>query len=480
MKKNIIKVSKLFALFAVLLQFGCSKDFYDEPLSGSEYKISKVAISDPLVFNNYKLMQEIQKIKQRQENFCISNRIIHDTINGFYFDDENGLLIEKDNGYKSFTFAIYRDAPSNKLENIVFSLKQDNEYEPFLSKYTLTEQQWQMLDNGQTPQFSANEMDIIPLNSSASAKCGWNLEQHLNVAGTCYIMEWTYTECGGGGDGNTTGGNNNGSSNGTGGSGGIKDNDPSPNSPATGILTSPVGTNPHGGAGGNGNDLTPPNPCEKLKNLFDPAKANIKPNILNDLQPNIAVNPSGEKGVSLSQNSAGEFTNNIIPPVPLPPLFIPTYSDFYSAIHTHPLDTSPMFSWSDVVVLNSLNNHAAPHNQGLASFLLVCQDDNDDFQTYAIVFDPDSLNNTIDQFMNNPENIGCTVKEIAGMMDKKLGEEYDKEYNSPNPNYERSFLKFMSSSNVSLYKANSTLTNWSKLTLSNNSATARVISKNCN
>jgi hypothetical protein len=32
MKKNIPKILKLFALFAVFLQFGCSKDFYDEPL----------------------------------------------------------------------------------------------------------------------------------------------------------------------------------------------------------------------------------------------------------------------------------------------------------------------------------------------------------------------------------------------------------------------------------------------------------------
>ncbi len=207
-------------------------------------------------------MQEIQKIKQRQENFSISNRIIHDTINGFYFDDENGLLIEKDNGYKSLTFAIYRDAPSAKLENIVFSLKQDNEYEPFLSKYTLTEQQWQMLDNGQTPQFSANEIDIIPLDSSASAKCGWNFEQHLNVAGTSYIMEWTYTACGGGGDGAGTGGNNTGSSNGT---GGVKDTTPSPNSPATGMLTSPVGTNPHGGAGGGVSQNFPDTPCGRIQ-----------------------------------------------------------------------------------------------------------------------------------------------------------------------------------------------------------------------
>ena len=114
----------------------------------------------------------------------------------------------------------------------------------------------------------------------------------------------------------------------------------------------------------------------------------------------------------------------------------------------------------------------------MASFLLVCQDDNGVFQTYAIVFDPVSVNETIDQFMTNPENIGCTVKEISE--NEKLRIAYNKEYNSPNPNYERVFLRSMYNSNVSLYKANSTLTNWSKLSLSNNSATATVNSTNCN
>lgn len=220
-------------------------------------------------------------------------------------------------------------------------------------------------------------------------------------------------------------------------------------------------------------------PCANLKNLFDPTKANIKPNILNDLQPNIAVNPSGEKGVLLSMSPKGVPTNIIIPSVPEPPLPITAGGNRYSAIHTHPLDTYPMFSWTDVLVLNTLNNNVAPHNQGLASFLLVCKDDNEVFQTYAIVFDPNSLNETIDQFMNNPENIACTVEEISNKENGKLKIEYDTEYDGPNPNYERVFLRSIFNTNVSLYKANSTLTNWSKLSLSNNTATAIVKKINC-
>lgn len=45
---------------------------------------------------------------------------------------------------------------------------------------------------------------------------------------------------------------------------------------------------------------------------------------------------------------------------------------------------------------------------------------------------------------------------------------YNKE--NPNMNQEVPFLKYFAGCGASLYKANSTLTNWDKLTLSNNAA----------
>lgn len=263
MKKAIPKILKLFALFAVLLHFGCSKDLYDEPFSEGKFKISKVAISDPLVFYNYQLMQEIQKIKQKQEILTAENKFIHDTINGFYFDDQNGLLIEKKNGYKSFTFPIYRDAPSEQLENIVFSLKENDEYEPYLSEYTLSEQQRQLLNEGQLTDFSAIEMNFTPLNSSVSSKCGWNLEMHLNDAGNFMINEWIYTACGGGSDGGGNGGINTGSSNGSGGNDGLGGGEGSGGN-LGGILTSPVDAH-HGGGGGGSSSNFQDTPCGRIQ-----------------------------------------------------------------------------------------------------------------------------------------------------------------------------------------------------------------------
>ena len=472
MKKAIPKFLKLFALFAVFLLFGCSKDFYDEELSKSSknYKINNVSVRELFEENKFsKAYYKISKIDPFSDQISKSKTTFENEY-GFTIVDIPAIVIEYD-GKTTYTLKIVKDSSqTNELDNLLIVSDALNGSKSYLINYkllpTTNEQATKVIDSNEpiikyeiafdpnasfSSKFSSDCIELIIIYcSDSNYYCGGT-----DTAHGCY--QTTTISCGGGGS-------EIGSS-----------SDSSGGNAGSGMLTSPVGTNPHGGAGGSGNDLTPPNPCEKLKNLFDPAKANIKPNIVNDLQPNIAVNPSGEKGVLLTMSPEGATTNFVISPTQTNSVNILAGGNRYSAIHTQPLDTYPMFSWSDVVVLNSLNNHAAPHNQGMASFLLVCQDDNGDFQTYAIVFDPDSLNETIDQFINNPENIGCTVKEISDKMDEVLGEEYRKDNN-----YERAFLKFMLNSNVSLYKANSTLTNWSKLSLSNNSATARVISKNCN
>ena len=51
-------------------------------------------------------------------------------------------------------------------------------------------------------------------------------------------------------------------------------------------------------------------------------------------------------------------------------------------------------------------------------------------------------------------------------MDSKLFKDYYIEQNNQtSTNYDKAFLKFMKDSNISLYKADNTLTTWSKLSL---------------
>ncbi|ANF49734.1 hypothetical protein A0O34_03895 [Chryseobacterium glaciei] len=292
------------------------------------------------------------------------------------------------------------------------------------------------------------------------------------------------------GDGNNGGGGGDGSGGGSGG-GGYGDND-NPiiggnDGPCTpnGVLTGPqipnddIGMNPCGGGIPTiPNVENPPTPCEKLKDLLTPSKANLKPLITNGMFSYINSGNKGEAGLYLRKDSAGNITTEIAPPsdtLSLPPKWGTSY---YSMAHTHPKIAYPMFSYSDMMVLYNLEMKAYQYNNGHTSFLLVCEDENGVKQTYAIVFE--NIGQQVEDVWANPENIGLEPKQIVEKMDKAFKDKYDTESEKSNPNYERVFLQLNFGTNIGLYKASSDLTNWSKLTISENSDTAVVTPVNCN
>ncbi|MCU7613069.1 hypothetical protein N0B16_01320 [Chryseobacterium sp. GMJ5] len=221
----------------------------------------------------------------------------------------------------------------------------------------------------------------------------------------------------------------------------------------------------------------PLTPCERLKPLLDPAKANLKPLITNGMYSYIN-NSIGEAGIFIKKDSGGNISTQVAPPSGDNHLKIKVNDNYYSAVHTHPKDTYPMFSYDDMMSLYTLEVEGTPHNSGQSSFILVCEDDFGVKQTYAIVFE--SSGQMVEEVWNNPENIGCSKQDLIDQMNKNLKKAYDKESEKSNPNYERVFLQFNFGTNIGLYKANSDLTNWSKLIINENSNTAVVTPVNCN
>lgn len=138
-----------------------------------------------------------------------------------------------------------------------------------------------------------------------------------------------------------------------------------------------------------------------------------------------------------------------------------------------------MFSWTDIYNLYLLEMNAAlPFNNGMSSFLLVCEDSSGVKQTYAIVFE--NIGAMIEDVLDDPSNIGLTPKQICEKMDDELKVYYDDELTKGTKNYERAFLRFNFGTNIGLYKANDSLTNWSKLNINENSDTVVVNSVDCN
>ena len=152
---------KLVCFASIVSILSCSKEMYEEPAFNEKFanihmqKISlknlNAAVIDPKVF------RAVNKVKSKQKVDGQHNRMVYDLVYNFYYDDENGVLIEQGN-YKSYTFQVIRPDGSDKVENIVFSKNEnDTDYDTYLFKYDFTNQE---LQTESTAQLSSKAVTI--------------------------------------------------------------------------------------------------------------------------------------------------------------------------------------------------------------------------------------------------------------------------------------------------------------------------------
>ena len=168
--KNYLKILLFSIAFALS---SCSKEMYEEPISEQKLqnlKAQKISLRDinstkidPLVFT------AVNKVKNKQKSENGFNRMIYDPVFDFYYDDENGTLIE--NGtYKSYTFQVVRPNGDDKLENIVFSKNENGiDFDTYLFKYDFTNQE---LETQSMIQLSTNEVEIKSLDNNVGYPSG--------------------------------------------------------------------------------------------------------------------------------------------------------------------------------------------------------------------------------------------------------------------------------------------------------------------
>lgn len=468
--------------------------------------------------------KELSKAKYKTSNGKIIN------FGDISIDTDHVVYIENGQNYHNYIFKITRENGTENLplENILFTPLPDGSYKEFLISYNITQQERQALEQGiwRVPKerITINEIkkgtySNTIFQKTSSETCNWvAVDTYTFCSGNVHFHGEGYPDCpaeiksqlvttfvlkcesvddgsstsgGGTSSGGTweggTGDTDGTQDGGTDGSGGGT----SPCS-GTGIYTQPQDPSYSTGDCEDGVPLLPnlgigsphatPTPCEKLSDLMNPTKSNVKSLITGGMYSYINNSSVGEGGVYLKKDANGVYTNEIAPYTgtnSLPPKY---GGDYYSTIHTHPKSTYPMFSYSDLTVMYKLEINSATHNDNQSSFILVCEDDNGVKQTYAVVFESSGL--FMEDVWDDPTLAGCTMKEKIEQLDKNLEALYFNEYNNPTPNYkpnyERAFLQFTFGTNIGLYKANTDLTSWSKLTIAANSDTATVTPTNCN
>ena len=127
MKKAIPKFLKLFALFAVFLQFGCSKDFYDEEINSNKHTILVQRKNFEDLKKNKKLMSSIERFTLNKSNSF--QKQYYDSINNFYIDLDDVMFTEDVLNHQTYTFKINRISNNGLLENLILKATNSDDYD---------------------------------------------------------------------------------------------------------------------------------------------------------------------------------------------------------------------------------------------------------------------------------------------------------------------------------------------------------------
>jgi hypothetical protein len=168
MTHHVKKIGLVLIIILTTFFSSCEKDLYEEAIVSSKksIKIRKVSLNDVSRSNNPELYRSIDQLKAKQEKALA--RLVYDSINNFYYDDENGKVIEDELGVKSYTFPVYRENSDGKIENVFFSKNINGTFNSYLLKYNFSNED---LQRNPSIAIQAYNTEIIILQKSIEYIC---------------------------------------------------------------------------------------------------------------------------------------------------------------------------------------------------------------------------------------------------------------------------------------------------------------------
>ncbi len=479
MKKPTKIILKLLNLIVLLILFGCEKDLYEEPIHQSKIKVEKVSLKDSK--SSFKIHPNLLKAvsKVHSKNNSEIGKIVYDSINNIYFDDELGFKITNED-YESYTFKIIKEG--GKLENILFTKNEYNEFDVFKVNYDFTEEELKLLNSQ-----DVKPKEIINLTSSDTANkiivitflvslcnhdpfdCGGFYCGFEEVTFSMWIDDsiGIGSNGGGGGSGGSgSGGSGSGGGGGGGGSGGggsANNPNSNTNSIELSILTMPV----HG--------IQPSQtPCETLRDVIQNAKVDLA---IQALAPKTLLKSESAYEITRKYNNQlqqYDFDTNL-----------KEGSNFNTTVqvggyikgqvHNHPSNGQSIPSIGDVHWSMDCQQEISP-TTAIGYNMVVCPNpvsplDIDTTLLYSLTVDNlTTLTSSIDAVFNRSDLIG---KDLSEKYDKLNAEYADKfaAFQNSSEGMEKKFLELYANFGLSLYKFDKDTIKWSKLVLQNNTVT---------
>ncbi len=510
MKTTIKKLVQLVAVTAFFLLASCEKDLYETGIQNGNRRFKLTKTSLKKIYKeqkNIKLIGAVEKVKTKNKQKKANGKLVYNENYGFYIDDEKGILIEKD-GSVSYTFPIIRDVPTEKTENIVFNLVNNEKYDVYIAKYTLTLQQKEAIRNREWIDISS----ISPeLSAKEDAPCNTVIDHCYYIDYEDGSRDYIYTfldpcegDSGGSGDSGSSGGSSSsgdsGSSSDSGGEGpGYSISTGGPNTGNSG-----PSTNGNGNTGGGGGPSTPnqvnttpvlvtdpdltTDPCEKIKKQLSKFPA-LKQSLL-DLAT--TTSQPTENGIFID-NSATSTTQNPIQTIPTGTAGVlninPNPTNPYLIIdHTHNSPAASTYSvpsLEDMITLADLGT--AGHLDDNFVFYTTTADDT----RYAITIE--NAQSFTDFFYNPLAHPGEAIDWVSANKYLEIATDYYL-FKDDDPNYRpqilesntdystdlKTFLSFLKAANLgaTVFKVSPDFNTFTKVTLSSNNNS--ILPEDCN
>ena len=203
--------------------------------------------------------------------------------------------------------------------------------------------------------------------------------------------------------------------------------------------------------------------CDELKKLADPLSLNIKAYVdtlktKTGLSKEYAVSFQKIQGIGPMRN--GPQPGGIAEGISKTESTAYTGTLWYGSVHTHPVGSDPMFSWTDVSLLRDTYRDITSAFQSEVFIMIV----NNDGSVYALkISSYAALDRMVESVLNSTD--GSTEKNKLENLNLELGD-----LNAKDGDLERVFLNEFKDFGISMYRAtDDTMTNWNKLSLNNNS-----------
>ncbi|WP_299673038.1 hypothetical protein [uncultured Polaribacter sp.] len=215
-------------------------------------------------------------------------------------------------------------------------------------------------------------------------------------------------------------------------------------------------------------------PCNNLNDIIDPNKSNAKP-FLENLKT--TVDQPGENGFSMKKesdpfNNNATYTNTNLPATIGNSIGIPTGGQNYAGAHSHPsADTYPMFSWDDIYTLFNLYANAKSNVKNEVTFMLASKNNflNNQVNVFALRIKDfrafrSSFYKALSDIVNERSDLEVTdpIETKLKALNDKLGKKYGKTNQNQQ---EKAFLENFKDFNLSLFKANDNIDNWSEINI---------------